>query len=92
MTALGDLTGPEAERSAAADARFAVSVGSTEQQGPLLPLSTDTDVAVAQALRLAARREDVVVALPVWFPCRRMGTTLGCSRTRVRSRCAIDSR
>jgi Creatinine amidohydrolase len=53
VTALGDLTGPEAERLAAAGARLAVSVGSTEQHGPLLPLSTDTDVAVAQAVRLA---------------------------------------
>jgi creatinine amidohydrolase len=70
---------PEAERLAAAGARLAVSVGSTEQHGPLLPLSTDTDVAVALAVRLAARREDVVVALPVWLPCRRMGTMLGCS-------------
>jgi Creatinine amidohydrolase len=95
VTALGDLTGPEAERLAAAGARLAVSVGSTEQHGPLLPLSTDTDVAVAQAVRLAARREDVVVALPVWLPCRRMGTTLGCSRTRgafeVRDRLAIEA-
>ena len=60
MTALGDLTGPEAERLAAAGARLAVSVGSTEQHGPLLPLSTDTDFAVALAVGLAARREDVV--------------------------------
>jgi creatinine amidohydrolase/Fe(II)-dependent formamide hydrolase-like protein len=56
VTALGDLTWPEAERLAAAGAVLAVPVGSTEQHGPHLPLSTDTDVAVALAVRLAARR------------------------------------
>jgi len=40
-------------------------VGSTEQHGPHLPLSTDTDVAVALAGRLAERRDDVLVAPPV---------------------------
>ena len=37
-------------------------LGSTEQHGPHLPLTTDTDVAVALAARLAERRDDVVVA------------------------------
>ena len=67
MIALGDLTWPEAERLAAAGAMLAVPVGSTEQHGPHLPLSTDTDVAVALASRLAARRGDVVVAPPVGY-------------------------
>jgi creatinine amidohydrolase len=62
VTALGDLTWPEVERLAAAGAVLAVPVGSTEQHGPHLPLSTDTDVAVALATRLAARRGDVIVA------------------------------
>src|SRR5205807_5160572 len=39
-----------------------VPLGSTEQHGPHLPLSTDTDIAVALAERLAARRPHVVVA------------------------------
>ena len=39
-----------------------VPVGSTEQHGPHLPLSTDTDVAVALARRLAARVEGALVA------------------------------
>jgi creatinine amidohydrolase len=42
-----------------------VPVGSTEQHGPHLPLSTDTDVAVALAQALARRRDDVLVAPPV---------------------------
>jgi mycofactocin system creatininase family protein len=39
-----------------------IPLGATEQHGPHLPCSTDTDVAVALADRLAARRDDVVVA------------------------------
>jgi creatinine amidohydrolase len=41
---------------------LAVPVGSTEQHGPHLPLSTDTDVAEALAAGLAGRRADVLVA------------------------------
>lgn len=41
---------------------LAVPLGSTEQHGPHLPFSTDTDIAVGLAQRLAALREDVVVA------------------------------
>jgi mycofactocin precursor peptide peptidase len=72
MTALGDLSWPEAERRAAAGAILAVPVGSTEQHGPHLPLSTDTDIAVALATRLAAGRrsagrDDVVVAPAVGY-------------------------
>jgi creatinine amidohydrolase len=46
----------------AAGSILAVPVGSTEQHGPHLPLSTDSDVAVALADRLAAARSDVLVA------------------------------
>ena len=41
---------------------LAVPVGSTEQHGPHLPLSTDTDIAVALCGSLAAARADVLVA------------------------------
>jgi mycofactocin system creatininase family protein len=60
VTRLGELTWPEVRERAAG--LLAVPVGSTEQHGPHLPLSTDTDVAVALADALAARRGDVVVA------------------------------
>jgi creatinine amidohydrolase len=46
---------------------LAVPVGSTEQHGPHLPLSTDTDVAVALASRLARARPDVVAAPAVAY-------------------------
>jgi creatinine amidohydrolase len=58
---LHDLTWPEvAER--AATLLLAVPLGSTEQHGPHLPLTTDTDLAIALAERLADARDDVVVA------------------------------
>ena len=66
-TLLGDLTWPEAARLAAEGALLAVPVGSTEQHGPHLPLSTDTDIAAALAVRLAALRPGVVVAPPVSY-------------------------
>ena len=39
-----------------------VPVGATEQHGPHLPLTTDTDIAVALAERVAAVAREVVVA------------------------------
>jgi creatinine amidohydrolase len=60
MTDIAGLTWPEV--AARGDVLLAVPVGSTEQHGPHLPLSTDTDVAVALAGRLAAGRADVLVA------------------------------
>jgi mycofactocin precursor peptide peptidase len=63
MTELGGLTSGEV--GARGDVLLVVPVGSTEQHGPHLPLSTDTDVAVALAGRLAAVRDDVLVAPPV---------------------------
>lgn len=60
MTALADLASPEA--GARAGAVLVVPLGSTEQHGPHLPVSTDTDVAAAIAERVAAVRADVVVA------------------------------
>ncbi|PZF79526.1 mycofactocin biosynthesis peptidyl-dipeptidase MftE [Jiangella anatolica] len=58
MTLLGDLRWP----SVPSDAILALPIGSTEQHGPHLPLSTDADVAVALCGALAAARSDVVVA------------------------------
>ena len=41
-----------------------VPLGATEQHGPHLPLTTDTDIAVALAQRLAAALPDTVVVAP----------------------------
>jgi mycofactocin system creatininase family protein len=57
MTELGDLTWPRVTGEV-----LAIPLGSTEQHGPHLPMSTDTDIARALAHGLAVRRSDVVVA------------------------------
>ncbi|MCW2598447.1 MAG: putative creatininase [Frankiales bacterium] len=62
MTQLRDLTWPSVPGDV-----LAVPVGSTEQHGPHLPLSTDTDIAVALTNGLAERRQDVVVAPALAF-------------------------
>jgi creatinine amidohydrolase len=64
---LADLAWPEVRDRAAVGAVLAVPLGSTEQHGPHLPLSTDTDVAVALCDRLAADRPDVLVAPAVAY-------------------------
>ena len=56
-----DLGSPDLSRGRAAGL-LVVPVGSTEQHGPHLPLSTDTDIAVALATRLAAGVDGVLVA------------------------------
>ena len=74
MTQLATLTSPEAAERAAAGAVLAVPVGSTEQHGPHLPLTTDTDLAVALCAQLARQTEpgaqlnsSVVVAPPIFY-------------------------
>jgi len=59
MTSLADLAWPEVEHSAAG-ALLVVPIGATEQHGPHLPLSTDTDIAVALAEAIARERGAVV--------------------------------
>lgn len=66
MLRLGELTWPDVA-ARAAESVLAIPVGSTEQHGPHLPLSTDTDIAVALADRLAAARGDVLVAPAVAY-------------------------
>jgi mycofactocin precursor peptide peptidase len=59
---LADLSWPDVAERAAAGTVLAVPLGATEQHGPHLPLSTDTDIAVALCLRLVAARPDVLIA------------------------------
>ncbi|HEY6762269.1 MAG TPA: mycofactocin biosynthesis peptidyl-dipeptidase MftE [Baekduia sp.] len=63
--ALTRLTSPAADD--ARDALLVVPVGATEQHGPHLPLSTDTDLAVALAERLACVNARVVIAPAVAY-------------------------
>ena len=67
MTELAALTSPQAGELAAGGALLAVPVGATEQHGPHLPLSTDTDLAVALCARLAAGRPRVLAAPPLAY-------------------------
>ena len=64
---LADLPWPDAGGRAVAGAVLAVPLGATEQHGPHLPLSTDTDIAVALCQRLAGARPGVLVAPAVAY-------------------------
>ncbi|WP_067693758.1 mycofactocin biosynthesis peptidyl-dipeptidase MftE [Nocardia jejuensis] len=59
---LADLAWPEVHELAANGALLAIPLGATEQHGPHLPLSTDTEVAIALCEALAHSRDDVVIA------------------------------
>ncbi|QHA03210.1 mycofactocin biosynthesis peptidyl-dipeptidase MftE [Streptomyces broussonetiae] len=67
MTTLASLTWTDVADLAGRGTVLAVPVGATEQHGPHLPMSTDTDIAVALTDRLAAQAPDVVVAPAVAF-------------------------
>jgi mycofactocin precursor peptide peptidase len=56
------MTWPEAGHRSLSGAVLLLPVGSTEQHGPHLPLTTDTDIAVAIAAGAAERRDQLVVA------------------------------
>jgi creatinine amidohydrolase len=59
---LADLAWPQVGEHADPATILAVPLGATEQHGPHLPLSVDTDIALALCRGLAARRTDVLVA------------------------------
>ena len=63
---LSDLAWPEAAH-AARGAILAVPVGATEQHGPHLPLTTDTELATALVEGLTAARPSVVAAPPLAY-------------------------
>ena len=64
---LADLPWPDIGARVTGDSVLAVPLGATEQHGPHLPLSTDTDVAVALCQRLAEARADVLIAPAVAY-------------------------
>ena len=63
---LASLAWPQAEERAARTV-LVLPLGSTEQHGPHLPLSTDTDIAIALSERLAAAVPQALVAPPIPF-------------------------
>lgn len=65
MTSLERLTSPQA--ASVAERLLVVPLGATEQHGPHLPLTTDTDIAAELARRLAAIEPRVVIAPPVAY-------------------------
>ncbi|WP_290053688.1 mycofactocin biosynthesis peptidyl-dipeptidase MftE [Amycolatopsis solani] len=67
MARLADLTWPDVAARAASGAILAVPLGATEQHGPHLPLTTDTDIALALCDGLAAARPEVLVAPAVAY-------------------------
>lgn len=62
MTGLADLSWTDLD---AAERVLAVPLGATEQHGPHLPFTVDTEIAVELCARLATARNRVVTAPPV---------------------------
>jgi creatinine amidohydrolase len=65
VTSLGQLTWQSAKQHNAETTILAVPLGATEQHGPHLPLTTDTEIAVALVDMLSRRCPDVVEAPPL---------------------------
>ncbi|MFC9659095.1 mycofactocin biosynthesis peptidyl-dipeptidase MftE [Nocardia sp. NPDC127606] len=61
------LTSPEAGVRAAEGVILVIPLGATEQHGPHLPLSTDSDIASAVSRRAAAERTDLLLAPAVAY-------------------------
>jgi mycofactocin system creatininase family protein len=59
---LAELTWGDAQRRGSDPITLAVPLGATEQHGPHLPLTTDTEIAAELVARLARARADVVAA------------------------------
>jgi creatinine amidohydrolase len=67
MNRLSDTAWPEAAELAGAGSILLIPLGSTEQHGPHLPLTTDTDIALAIATGAARRHPHLVVAPPIAY-------------------------
>jgi mycofactocin system creatininase family protein len=67
MTWLATSSWPEVARASGAQAVLLIPLGSTEQHGPHLPVTTDTDIAMAIAAGAAERDGHLVVAPPMAY-------------------------
>jgi creatinine amidohydrolase len=65
---LENLTWPEMKRLKLARKAVLFPLGSFEQHGPHLPLTTDTDIVTAIARRIEQQRPDRVLCLPTLWP------------------------
>lgn len=65
---LSDLTWPEVKKLKLANKIVLFPLGSFEQHGPHLPLTTDTDIVTAVAKGLEARRPREILCLPTLWP------------------------
>jgi creatinine amidohydrolase len=65
---LENLTWPEVKRLRLAKRIVVLPLGSFEQHGPHLPLTTDTDIVTAVARGLEAKRREKVLCLPTLWP------------------------
>jgi creatinine amidohydrolase len=65
---LENLTWPEVKKLKLGNKVVLFPLGSFEQHGPHLPLTTDTDIVTAIARRLEQRRPDKILCLPTLWP------------------------
>lgn len=65
---LADLTWPEVKKLKLADKIVLFPLGSFEQHGPHLPLTTDTDIVTAVAKGLESKRPRNILCLPTLWP------------------------
>ena len=63
-----NLTWPEVKKLKLTDKVVLFPLGSFEQHGPHLPLTTDTDIVTAVARGIEAKREKQVLCLPTLWP------------------------
>jgi mycofactocin precursor peptide peptidase len=64
---LETMSWPDVSRRSVAGAILLIPCGSTEQHGPHLPVTTDTDIAVAVSVGAALRHSRLVVAPPLAY-------------------------
>src|SRR5215471_10344132 len=65
---LENLTWPEVKKLKLADTVVLFPLGSFEQHGPHLPLTTDTDIVTAVARSIEAKRPQQLLCLPALWP------------------------
>src|SRR3989442_2926351 len=65
---LENLSWPEVKKLKVASKLVFFPLGSFEQHGPHLPLTTDTDIVTAIARRVEEQRQKLILCLPTLWP------------------------